>query len=60
MPLELDPELYYLWGWFCKIQNAAGEFSPLNVKAYFDLIGVQPLPFEIDCLMRLSAAITEE
>lgn len=53
----------YVWSWFCELSRARphGFDGPLAlrweaVSAFFDLIGVRPLEWEIRAIIRLDTA----
>lgn len=38
----------YLWEWWCEIREMSGdELTPVNYKAWFDLMGIKAKPFEV-------------
>jgi hypothetical protein len=48
----LPEEAAYLWRWFVELHNT-GDFSPMQMQAYFQLRSITPQQFEVDALLEL-------
>lgn len=51
---KMPSEMRHLWEWFVAIKNS-GEVTPIQIQAYFDLIGVDPKPDDVRAILMLDA-----
>ena len=48
----------HIWGWFCELSRCPGGIGYVEIAAWAQLTGTRPSQFEVECLMRLSAAMS--
>jgi hypothetical protein len=62
---QMSTAVQHVWGWFCDLSRGRTAGMTINaigwadMRAFFDLIGVKPLRWEISALRRIDDAFIE-